>query len=167
MKKLNTNELIMKIEKLAKQRMATDSVVSLDKYRALKNKLEPKTLLIIEDDESMQKALVRMLEPEGYVLRIAKDASELTSLLDDNPVDLILLDIGLPWINGFEIAEMLKQHRELKSIPLVFVSGQASEEDVKKAFEIGADDFLKKPFDVAKLKKTIKVLLKIKEQTKE
>ncbi len=102
-----------------------------------------------------------MLEPEGYILRIAKDASELTNLLDDNPVDLILLDIGLPWVNGFEIAEMLKQHRDLKSIPLVFVSGQAKDEDIKKAFEIGADDFLKKPFDVEKLKKTIKVLLKI------
>ena len=109
MKKLNTNELILKIEKLAKQRMATDSVVSLDKYRALKNKLDPKTLLIIEDDESMQKALVRMLEPEGYVLRIAKDASELTNLLDDNPIDLILLDIGLPWINGFDLRMSLIQ----------------------------------------------------------
>jgi two-component system aerobic respiration control protein ArcA len=161
MKKLNTNELIQKIEKLTKQRMASDQVVSLDRYRALKQKLEPKTLLIIEDDESMQKALVRMLEPEGYLLRIAKDASELTSLLDDNPVDLILLDIGLPWINGFEIAEMLKQHKDLKKIPLIFVSGQASDQDIKEAFELGADDFLKKPFDVAKLKKTIKVLLKI------
>ncbi len=165
MKKLNTTELIQKIEKLAKQRMASDSVVSLDEYRALKNKLDPKTLLIIEDDPSMQKALVRMLEPEGYILRMAKDASELTSLLDDNPVDLILLDVGLPWINGFEIAEMLKQHRDLKTIPLVFVSGSASDEDVKKAFQLGADDFLKKPFDVEKLKKTVKVLLKVKEQS--
>lgn len=164
MKKLNTNELIQKIEKLTKQRMASDDIVSLDKYRAIKNKIEPKTLLIIEDDESMQKALIRILEPEGYVLRIAKDASELTNLLDDTPVDLILLDIGLPWINGFEIAEMLKQHRDLKSIPLIFVSGQGNDSDVKKAFEIGADDFLKKPFDVAKLKKTINVLLKIKAQ---
>jgi two-component system aerobic respiration control protein ArcA len=164
MKKLNTNELIQKIEKLTKERMASDSVVSLDKYRALKHKLEPKTLLIIEDDESMQAALTRMLEPEGYILRMAKDATELTNLLDDNPVDLILLDIGLPWINGFEIAEMLKQHRELKKIPLVFVSGISKDEDIKKAFEIGADDFLKKPFDVEKLRKTIKVLLKINKE---
>lgn len=165
MKKMGTQELIQKIEKLAKQRMTEQPVVSLDQYRDLKNKLEPHTLLIIEDDESMQAALIRMLEPEGYVLKMARDATELTNLLDDSGIDLILMDVGLPWIDGFELAEMLKQHRVLKEIPLLFVSGQASEEDIKKAFQIGADDFLKKPFDVEKLRKTIRVLLKIKEQS--
>lgn len=160
---MGTLELIQKIEKLAKQRMTSDTVVSLDQFRDLKNRLDPKTLLIIEDDDSMQAALIRMLEPEGYVLRMAKDATELTNLLDDSHIDLILMDIGLPWIDGFELAEMLKQHKNLKEIPLLFVSGQASEEDIKKAFDIGADDFLKKPFEVEKLRKTIQVLLKINE----
>jgi two-component system aerobic respiration control protein ArcA len=163
MKKIGTTELIQKIEKLAKQRMTSDTVVSLDQFRDLKNRLDPKTLLIIEDDDSMQAALIRMLEPEGYVLRMAKDATELTNLLDDSHIDLILMDIGLPWIDGFELAEMLKQHKNLKEIPLLFVSGQASDEDIKKAFDIGADDFLKKPFEVEKLRKTIQALLKISE----
>lgn len=163
MKKIGTTELIQKIEKLAKQRMTSDTVVSLDQFRDLKNRLDPKTLLIIEDDDSMQAALIRMLEPEGYVLRMAKDATELTNLLDDSHIDLILMDIGLPWIDGFELAEMLKQHKNLKEIPLLFVSGQASDEDIKKAFDIGADDFLKKPFEVEKLRKTIQALLKINE----
>ncbi|MFN8790125.1 MAG: response regulator [Bdellovibrionales bacterium] len=166
MKKIGTLELIQKIEKLARQRMTSDSVVSLDQFRDLKRKLDPKTLLIIEDDESMQTALIRMLEPEGYVLKMARDATELTNLLDDTGIDLILMDVGLPWINGFELAEMLKQHKVLKEIPLLFVSGQASDQDIKKAFEIGADDFLKKPFDVEKLRRTIQVLLKIKEESK-
>ena len=112
----------------------------------------------------MQAALIRMLEPEGYVLRMAKDATELTNLLDDSQIDLILMDVGLPWIDGFELAEMLKQHKTLKEIPLLFVSGQASDQDIKRAFEIGADDFLKKPFEVAKLRKTIQALLKISEE---
>jgi len=166
MKKIGTLELIQKIEKLARQRMTSDPVVSLDQFRDLKRKLDPKTLLIIEDDESMQTALIRMLEPEGYVLKMARDATELTNLLDDTGIDLILMDVGLPWINGFELAEMLKQHKVLKEIPLLFVSGQASDQDIKKAFEIGADDFLKKPFDVEKLRRTIRVLLKIKEESK-
>lgn len=163
MKKIGTLELIQKIEKLAKQRITSESVVSLDQYRDLKTKIDPKTLLIIEDDDSMQAALIRMLEPEGYVLRMAKDATELTNLLDDSQIDLILMDVGLPWIDGFELAEMLKQHKTLKEIPLLFVSGQASDQDIKRAFEIGADDFLKKPFEVAKLRKTIQALLKISE----
>lgn len=163
MKKIGTQELIQKIEKLAKQRMTSDPVVSLDQFRELKKRTEPKTLLIIEDDESMQAALIRMLEPEGYVLRMARDATELTNLLDDTGIDLIMIDIGLPWINGFELAEMLKQHRTLKEIPLLFVSGQATDEDIKRAFQLGADDFVRKPFDVQKLRKTIQVLLKIKQ----
>ncbi|MFN8847186.1 MAG: response regulator [Bdellovibrionales bacterium] len=161
MKKMGTLELIQKIEKLTKQRMTSDPVVSLDQFRDLKNKLDPKTILIIEDDDSMQSALIRMLEPEGYVLRMARDASELTNLLDDSPVDLILMDIGLPWIDGFELAEMLKQHSTLKDIPLLFVSGQATDEDMEKAFDIGADGFLKKPFEVSKLRSTIKQLLEM------
>ncbi len=164
MKKIGTLELIQKIEKLAKQRITSESVVSLDQFRDLKTKMDPKTLLIIEDDDSMQAALIRMLEPEGYVLRMAKDATELTNLLDDSQIDLILMDVGLPWIDGFELAEMLKQHKTLKEIPLLFVSGQATEADIKKAFDIGADDFLKKPFEVAKLRKTIQALLKISDQ---
>ena len=56
---------------------------------------------------------------------------------------------------------MLKEHKDLRRIPLVFVSGQASDEDVKSAFDLGADDFIKKPFDVEKLKKTARTLLKI------
>lgn len=164
MKKIGTQELIQKIEKLTKQRMTSDSVVSLDQFRDLKNKLDPKTLLIIEDDESMQAALIRMLEPEGYILRMARDATELTNLLDDSHIDLILMDVGLPWIDGFELAEMLKQHATLREIPLLFVSGQATQEDMDKAFEIGADGFLKKPFEVSKLKSTIKELLEMGEE---
>ncbi|MNT83258.1 KDP operon transcriptional regulatory protein KdpE [compost metagenome] len=58
---------------------------------------------------------------------------------------------------------MLKDHKDLKKIPLVFVSGKATEEDMKKAFDIGADDYIKKPFDVDKLKKTVHTLLKLAE----
>ena len=60
---------------------------------------------------------------------------------------------------------MLKAHKDLKSIPLVFVSGNASDEDVKKAFSLGADDFIKKPFDIEKLRKTVTTLLKINDKT--
>lgn len=158
-RKINTTDLVQKIEKLAKSRIAGQEVVSLDVFRDTKKKLDPKSILVIEDDESMRNAIKRILDSEHYVSRIAADATELSAVLDDHPVDLILLDIGLPWINGFELGQMLKEHRDLKSIPLVFISGNASEEDIKKAFKLGADDFLKKPFDIELLKKTIKKCL--------
>ncbi|MNJ93318.1 Aerobic respiration control protein ArcA [compost metagenome] len=162
-KKISTKDLVSKIEKMTKARIASQEVVSLDQFREAKKKLDPKIILVIEDDETMRMALKRILESEGYVLKLAADATELSTVLDDQPVDLILLDVGLPWINGFELAQLLKDHKDLKKIPLVFVSGKASEEDMKKAFEIGADDYIKKPFDVDKLKKTVHTLLKLNE----
>jgi len=160
-KKINTKDLVNKIEKMTKARIASQDVVSLDQFRDAKKKLDPKIILVIEDDETMRLAIKRILESEGYILKLAADATELTSVLDDQSVDLILMDVGLPWINGFELAQLLKEHKDLKKIPLVFVSGKASEEDMKKAFELGADDYIKKPFDVDKLKKTVDTLLRL------
>jgi two-component system aerobic respiration control protein ArcA len=160
-KRINTQDLVNKIEKMTKARIASQEVVQLDQFREVKKKLDPKVILVIEDDETMRMALKRILEGEGHVTKLAADATELSTVLDDHSVDLILTDVGLPWINGFELAQMLKEHRDLKKIPLVFISGKASEEDMKKAFEIGADDYIKKPFDVDKLKKTVNTLLKI------
>lgn len=160
-KRINTKDLVQKIEKMTKARIASQEVVQLDQFRDAKKKLDPKVILVIEDDETMRLALKRILEYEGYITKLAADGTELSTALDDHPVDLILMDVGLPWVNGFELAQLLKEHRDLKKIPLVFISGKASEEDMKQAFEIGADDYIKKPFDVEKLKSTIATLLKI------
>jgi two-component system aerobic respiration control protein ArcA len=160
-KKINTKDLVDKIEKMTKARIAGQDVVPLDQFREAKKKLDPKVILVIEDDETMRLAMKRILESEGYVTKLAADGTELSMVLDDYPVDLILMDVGLPWINGFELAQLLKDHRDLKKIPLVFVSGKSSDEDIKKAFELGADDYIKKPFDVEKLKKTVDTLLRL------
>ncbi len=160
-KKINTKDLVDKIEKMTKARIAGQDVVPLDQFREAKKKLDPKVILVIEDDETMRLAMKRILESEGYVTKLAADGTELSMVLDDHPVDLILMDVGLPWINGFELAQLLKDHRDLKKIPLVFVSGKSSDEDIKKAFELGADDYIKKPFDVEKLKKTVDTLLRL------
>ena len=124
-------------------------------------KIDPKVILVIEDDETMRAAMKKIFELDGYVVKLAAEATELSQALDEATPDLILLDVGLPWLNGFELAQMLKEHKELKKIPIVFVSGKTSEEDVKKAFEIGADDYIKKPFEIDKLKKSVETLLKL------
>lgn len=161
-KRINTQDLIAKIEQITKSRMASEPVVPLDTFREFKKKQDPPVILIIEDDETMQAAMKRIFEAESYLVKVASDSTELSTALDDVPPDLIILDIGLPWMNGFELAQLLKEHKDLKKIPLVFVSGKTSDEDMKKAFELGADDFIKKPFDVEKLRKTVETLLKIK-----
>jgi two-component system aerobic respiration control protein ArcA len=160
-KKINTRDLVEKIERLTKSKMAEQDVVSLESFRDFKNKVDPYLILVIEDDETMRMGMKRIFESEGYSVRLAADGAELSTVLDDKPIDLIILDVGLPWLNGFELAQLLKEHKDLKSIPLVFVSGKSSEEDLKKAFELGANDYIKKPFDIEKLKKTVRTLLEI------
>ena len=161
-KKINAQDLIQKIEKITKSRMASGDVDHIDSFRDLKKKIDPPTLLIIEDDETMRAAMKKIFENEGYIVKLAADGTELSVALDSFSPDLILLDIGLPWLNGFELGQLLKEHKDLKKIPLVFVSGKTSDEDIKKAFEIGADDFIKKPFEIEKIKKAVATLLKIK-----
>ncbi len=156
-KKLSTSDLIRKIEKLTKQRIAGQDVVALDQFRDAKNKIQPTTILVIEDEETQRNSLKRILESDGYQVKLAADSAELTSILDeDHEIHFIIMDVGLPWINGFELAQMIKEHRDLKKIPLVFLSGQATDEDLQKAREVGASDYIKKPFDIDKLKTRIK-----------
>lgn len=160
-KKIDTKDLVHKIERLTKERMAQNDVVSLADVRKLKTKPPMHSLLIIEDDETIRSALRRLFEGEGYRVLTAADGTQLSDVLDDHPMDLIILDVGLPWINGFELAEMMKGHDDLKDIPLIFVSGRTSEEDVKRGFAAGADDYIKKPFDLEKIKKTVRTLIEL------
>lgn len=159
--RIDTRELVKRIERLTRERMTQNQVVSLDELRRLKEKKLPPSLLIIEDDEAIRTALKRLFEGEGYAVRSASDGTQLSDVLDGNPIDLIILDIGLPWINGYELAEMMRENHDLKDIPLIFVSGRTSEEDVKRGFAAGADDYVKKPFDLDRMKRTVATLIRL------
>ncbi|MCB0343413.1 MAG: response regulator [Bdellovibrionales bacterium] len=160
-KKLNAKNLVEKIEKITKERIAQEKVVSLKEYREVKGQLEPQTLLIIEDDETMRRGMRRIFESDGHKVIAAADGTQLNAVLDDSPIDLIILDVGLPWINGFELAKLMKEHEDLSDIPLIFVSARTNEDDLKKGFDVGADDYIKKPFDIEQIRSAVNTLLKL------
>ncbi len=162
-RKIDTKDLVNKIDKLTKERISKEKVVSLSEFRKLKSANITSTLLIIEDDETMRVALKRIFEDEGYKVILAADGTQLSTVLDDTPLDLIILDVGLPWINGFELAKLMKENSDLKDIPLIFVTGRTNEFDMKKGFDVGADDYIKKPFEIDEIKKSVKTLLKLHE----
>jgi two-component system aerobic respiration control protein ArcA len=159
---VSTKKLVEKIEKITKDKITREKVVSLDDYRNLKKRDEPKTILVVDDDETMRHALKRIFEGEGYRVLVAADGTQLSQVLDEGPLELIVLDIGLPWINGFELCKLLKENEELKKIPLVFISAKTSELDVRRGFEVGADDYIKKPFNLDEVKNTVRTLLKLR-----
>ncbi|MDZ4662860.1 MAG: response regulator [Pseudomonadota bacterium] len=160
-KGVNTAELVQKIERITREKVARDGIVSLDSFRKVAKKERPKTLLVIEDDETMREAMRRIFESDGYKVLPAADGTQLSHVLNDAPIDMIILDVGLPWINGYELAQLLKEHKDLKRIPLIFVSGKTNELDIKRGFQVGCDDYIKKPFEVDKIKKTVNTLLKL------
>lgn len=159
-KKINIQSLVDQIEKITKEKIANESVVSLDEYRKLKNKNKQKFhVLVIEDDETMRKALVKLLESEDYYVISAADGTQLEKVFSKDSVDLILLDIGLPWVNGLELTKVLKNHEDLKNIPVVLISGLGSQEDLDQGLKLGAEAYIKKPFDVDLLKSTVRNLI--------
>ena len=105
---ISTKKLVDKIEKITKDKITKEKVVSLDDYRNLRKKEEPKTILVVDDDETMRQALKRLFEGEGYRVLVAADGTQLSQVLDEGSLELIVLDIGLPWINGFELCKLLK-----------------------------------------------------------
>ncbi len=162
MSKANTKKLVEKIEKMTREKITKEKVVSLADYRTLKQKTEPKTILVVDDDETVRLALKRLFEAEGYRVLVASDGTQLSAVLDESPLELIILDVGLPWINGIELCKLLKENEELKFIPVVFVSAKTSELDVRRGFDVGCDDYIKKPFNVDEVKSTVKTLLKLR-----
>jgi two-component system, OmpR family, aerobic respiration control protein ArcA len=160
-KKVNSKDLVERIAKLARERVTSLDVVSLEDFKDLDLKKVPPTLLVIEDDETLRKSMKRIFESVGYRVLAASDGPELSEVLYETAIDLIMLDVGLPWIDGYELATMIKEHNDLKSVPLVFISGHNSEGSIKKGFDVGAHDYITKPFDVEKVKKTVNTLLKL------
>lgn len=160
-KKVDTRELVEKIAKLTRERILADPVVPLEEIKKSQCSAQPPTLLIIDDDETIRRSLQRLFDQQGYKVLAAGNGAELSHVIGDTAIDLIMLDVGLPWLNGYEIATMMKEHEDLKSVPLVFISGHSDMEAIKKGFRVGAHDYITKPFDIEKVKKTVETLLKL------
>ena len=120
------------------------------------------TILIIDDDENAIKLLKVMLKSENYNLISALRGEEGLKIVADTLPDLILLDVLMPEMDGFEVCRRLKQEQKTRIIPVVMITALKEKEYCLKALEKGADDFLSKPVDKTELQARIKSLLRIR-----
>lgn len=121
--------------------------------------MEKKKILVVDDELDVQNILLFRLEINGYLVIAASDGEDgLERIKKDNP-SLVLLDLMLPKINGFEVCRMLKFDDKYKNMPIIILSALDKEEDRKKAMESGADAYFLKPFDLEELLTKIKILL--------
>jgi DNA-binding response OmpR family regulator len=105
-----------------------------------------KTIVFIEDEEDVRKAIKYLLEAEGYTCLEATNGPEGIAILSKNPSDLLLLDVMMPGMDGFEVCRIVKNQSELK-LPVIFISARSDATDIARGFALGAEDYIIKPFD--------------------
>ena len=118
------------------------------------------TILIVEDNELNRDMLSRRLMKKGYQIVFAEDGAEGLEKIGVLKPDLVLMDIGLPIMDGWEATKKAKQDPETKDIPIIALTAHALEQDREKAFDVGADDFDTKPVDFKRLLEKIQHLIK-------
>lgn len=121
--------------------------------------MSKKKILIVEDEESLLKLESILLTSKGYEVKgVPNGQAALQSLAEDKP-DLILLDVMLPEIDGFEVCRRIKSDPETRHIPIVMLTAKKSREDMAKGEQVGADWYITKPFKSAMVIETIQRFL--------
>jgi adenylate cyclase len=112
-------------------------------------------VLVVDDDRVNRMLLTRSLEREGHSVVCAENGVEALELLRDDPCDVVLLDIVMPELDGVSVLERVKSDPDLQNLPVIMISGVDDTESVVRCIEIGADDYLPKPFDPVLLRARI------------
>jgi two-component system, cell cycle response regulator DivK len=119
-------------------------------------------ILLVEDNEMNLDMLSRRLERKGYSVVIAHDGEEGHLLAHSENPDIILMDISLPVMDGWEVTRLLKAHEATRHIPIIVLTAHALVSDRAKAFEAGCDDYDTKPVDFGRLSEKIENLLLVR-----
>jgi two-component system sensor histidine kinase/response regulator len=120
-------------------------------------------VLIVEDNQENLDLLTYFLRPQGYNLIHAPDGIQALKMVEDENPDIILLDIMLPKLDGFQVCERLKTNEKTKFIPIIMITALKELKDKIRSLEAGADDFITKPFENIELLARVKSLLRLKE----
>lgn len=105
-----------------------------------------KLIFIVEDEFFLAESIQQRLENMGFTAIIAENGQEAMDLLQSSPCDLIIMDLMMPVMDGWEATQKVKGDDRLKKIPVIVLSARGTEEDKKKAKQLGADEYLIKPF---------------------
>ena len=122
------------------------------------------SLLIVDDEISNFDVIEALLEGKNYELSYAQNATRALRWLEKNAVDVILLDVMMPEIDGITLCSYLKQNPDYQYIPIIMVTALTSKEDLAKCLEAGADDFISKPLNWIELQSRLHSMLRIKQQ---
>lgn len=116
-------------------------------------------IIIVDDDQATREMLQVTLEVEGYEVALAANGLRLISTLHVDHPDLVLLDVMMSWMDGFELCRSIKQNKEFGHIPVIFISGRRMPSDIKRGYEVGAVGYFTKPLDLDALLERIREVI--------
>jgi class 3 adenylate cyclase/DNA-binding response OmpR family regulator len=125
---------------------------------------EAATVLIVDDEPVMHAILEGLLKSEGYEFAFAQHGLEALEKIESVNPDLILLDIMMPKLSGFEVCQRLKTDKKWQNVPIILISALDGREDLVRGLDAGANDFLRKPFDRIELMARVRSMLRLKAQ---
>ena len=114
-------------------------------------------ILVVEDEKNMQSIIVEYIQRGGHTCFTADDGVDAMILLKNNPLDLMILDVMMPHLDGFSVCRMA---REMSSLPIILLTAKSDENDKLKGYELGADDYMTKPFSPKVLLAKVNALLR-------
>ena len=118
------------------------------------------TILVVDDEEPIQELLKFNLEKDGYQVRVAKDGPEALNSVEKEQPDLLVLDLMLPGMDGLEVCRRLRQNTKYQQLPIIMLTARGEEIDKVLGLELGADDYMTKPFSPRELSARIKARLR-------
>ncbi len=120
---------------------------------------KPKKILVVEDEPDSLMALSIALKSSGYVVFGASDGEEGLKIFREEKPDIVILDIMMPVMNGWEVLKRIKAGFKSKRVPVIMLTGKAEDADKVKGYDYGADYYVTKPYDIRKLLPIIKDML--------
>jgi DNA-binding response OmpR family regulator len=123
--------------------------------------MEKKKILIADDNENIRDALTYLLEDEGYALSMAKDGSDALKKVREFHPDILFLDIMMPEMNGYEVCRVIKNDPKLKNTYVIMLTAKGQVAEQERGKEVGADEYIVKPFSPMEILSKIKNILDI------
>ena len=122
--------------------------------------MKKKNILIVEDEDDIASILKINLESDGYNVDVVNEGGHVFPFLNKKIPDAILLDVMIPGIDGFELCKEIKANKEFSSIPIIFITAKSLEHNVISGLEIGADDYITKPFSISIVRARLKTVIR-------
>lgn len=119
---------------------------------------EQKKILVVDDDPYILMSLEFLMKKNGFAVMVARNGTEALDIVEKQLPDVVLLDIMMPDVDGYEICRHIKTSKKLKDAKVVFMSAKTKEADIKKGYDLGASLYITKPFSTREMVKQIKEL---------